>query len=599
MKTPLQHFGIALGKRSARPERDGDGPLHEGEAAERARLMAGLVTATDRLTRAMTREKTIVAIGETTLSLFGADRATVWLLEDSWRRAWSHGLSARYLDGILGRQQDLLRETGLSAVLHQQTATLGADHAIATVAPLALYDDISTLEPTSASRQLGEPEGIRAQAVWPLVYGGRLLGVIGYQYNVPHAWSAAEREIVPVFCRQAAAALENARLHDDGVRRLRQLEALREGDVAISASLDLEVTLSVLLDKITAHLGADAADVLLFNAATRTFNYATGRGFRTVALRETRLRAGEGYAGQAAYEQRQIVVADLGAAPGGFTQARLIVEEDFVAYHAIPLVSKGVVKGVIELFYRRPAAANPQAQEFLDALARQAAIAIDTSELLASLQRVNTDLAVAYDRTIEGWSRALDLRDRETDGHSRRVAALTERLARALGVPDAEFVHLRRGALLHDIGKMAIPDGILLKPGALTEAEWEVMRRHPEYAHNLLAPIDYLRPALDIPYCHHEKWDGTGYPRGLGGEAIPLAARIFAVVDVWDALTSDRPYGTAWSEADALTYIREQAGHHFDPAVVEAFLSLDLEGMAGSKYRYRSLPLNSTPTEGA
>ncbi|HLJ60759.1 MAG TPA: HD domain-containing phosphohydrolase [bacterium] len=561
--------------------------------------MAQLVTAADRLTLAKTREQTIVAIGETTLALFGADRATLWLLEDSWRRAWSYGLSTRYLAGVLGRQQDLLRETGLSSGPRAQTATLDVDHAVETVAPLALFEDIMTLAPTSASRQLGEPEGIRAQAVWPLVYGGRLLGVIGYHYNVPHAWSVIEREIVPIFCRHAAAALETARFHDDGVRRLRQLEALREGDVALSASLDLEVTLSVLLDKISAHLGADAADVLLFNAATRTFNYATGRGFRTVALRETRLRAGEGYAGQAAYEQRQISVADLRVAPGGFTQARLIAEEDFVAYHAIPLVAKGVVKGVIELFYRRPADPDPQAHEFLEALARQAAIAIDASELLASLQRVNTDLAIAYDRTIEGWSRALDLRDRETEGHSRRVAALTERLARALGVVDAEFVHLRRGALLHDIGKMAIPDGILLKPGALTEAEWEVMRRHPEYAHNLLAPIEYLRPALDIPYGHHEKWDGTGYPRGLRGEAIPLAARIFAVVDVWDALTSDRPYGTAWSEADALTYIREQAGQHFDPNVVEAFLSLDLVGMAGSKYRYRSLPLSSTPMEGA
>jgi putative nucleotidyltransferase with HDIG domain len=210
--------------------------------------------------------------------------------------------------------------------------------------------------------------------------------------------------------------------------------------------------------------------------------------------------------------------------------------------------------------------------DFLETLGGQAAIAIENAQLFDHLQRSNLDLALAYDATIEGWSHALDLRDKETEGHTQRVTEQTVRLARALGIPDAELVHVRRGALLHDIGKMGVPDGILLKPGPLTEEEWVTMRRHPQLAYDLLAPITYLRPALDIPLCHHERWDGTGYPRGLAGEQIPLAARLFAVVDVWDALRSDRPYRERWTEEKTLEHIRSSVGTHFDPKVVELFL---------------------------
>jgi putative nucleotidyltransferase with HDIG domain len=166
------------------------------------------------------------------------------------------------------------------------------------------------------------------------------------------------------------------------------------------------------------------------------------------------------------------------------------------------------------------------------------------------------------------------LRDRQTEGHTQRVIDMTLRLAKMIGVEDENLQHVRRGALLHDIGKMGIPDSILLKPESLTPNEWEVMRQHPVMAYELLLPINYLRPALNIPYCHHEKWDGTGYPRGLKGEEIPLPARIFAVTDVWDALTSDRPYRPAWTAQDAFAYIAEQAGRYFDPSVTEAFFMM-------------------------
>ena len=192
-----------------------------------------------------------------------------------------------------------------------------------------------------------------------------------------------------------------------------------------------------------------------------------------------------------------------------------------------------------------------------------------------SAQLAELTRRTAYETTLQGWSRALGMRDEETEGHTQRVAALTVRLAQTLGVSDEDLVHIRRGALLHDIGKIAVPDGILRKPGPLTHEERAVMRQHPAYAYEMLAPVTYLRLSLDIPYCHHELWDGSGYPRGLKAEDIPLAARIFTVVDVWDALRSDRPYRRAWSDERARAYLREQAGGKFDPRVVAAFLALD------------------------
>lgn len=363
---------------------------------------------------------------------------------------------------------------------------------------------------------------------------------------------------------------------EQALRRLQRLEALRDIDVAISGSLDARVTLSVFVDKATTHLRADAADVLLLNPQAQVLEYITGRGFRTAALQHTRLRLGSGYAGRAALERRIVAVPDLRDAKADLEKSPLLPEEEFVSYFAAPLIAKGQVQGVMEVFTRRRFDPDGEWMDFLATLAGQAAIAIDSTASYNNLQRANAELILAYDTTLEGWSNALDLRDKETEGHTQRVTELTLRLARVMGMSEDALVHVRRGALLHDIGKMGIPDGILLKPGQLTEEEWVVMRRHPVYAYQLLLPITYLRPALSIPYSHHEKWDGTGYPRGLRGEEIPLEARVFAVADVWDALTSDRPYRTAWPKEKARAFIKEQSGTHFDPAVVDAFLRMSL-----------------------
>jgi putative nucleotidyltransferase with HDIG domain len=321
--------------------------------------------------------------------------------------------------------------------------------------------------------------------------------------------------------------------------------------------------------------------VLLLNPHTQALEYAAGRGFGPSDLVRARVKLGEGLAGKVALERRAWHVPQLNQGINLSSRAaRLGQAEGFTTYYGMPLIVKGQVKGVLELFNRTPFIINQEWRDFLETLAGQAALAIDNAQLFEYLQRSNLDLELAYDTTLQGWSRALDLRDKETEGHTQRVTEITLNLARAAGLPDADLVHVRRGALLHDIGKMAIPDSILLKPGPLTAEEWEIMKQHPTHAFELLSPIPYLRPALDIPYCHHEKWDGTGYPRGLQGEQIPLAARLFAVVDIWDALRSDRPYRAAWTPERVRAHVTALKGTHLDPQLVELFMRLEQAGEA-------------------
>ncbi len=358
-------------------------------------------------------------------------------------------------------------------------------------------------------------------------------------------------------------------------KQLAQLTALREIDLAITSSLNLNLTINFILDRVTHQLGVDATDILLLNPQTLKLEYAAGYGFRSPAENQNaRLRMGEGMAGKIALEQKPLNVPDLRQYTDPIVRKPLVEVEGFVSYFGAPLIAKGKVTGVMEVFHRTRLNPDPDWLSFLHILAGQAAIAVDSGNLFNDLQSRNSELVLAYETTLEGWSAALDLRDKETEGHTQRVTATTLNLAKAMGVTDSDLVHIRRGALLHDIGKMGVPDNILLKPGKLTEEEWVQMRMHPVYAYDLLSHIAYLTEALDIPYCHHEKWDGSGYPRGLKDKEIPLAARIFAVVDVYDALTSDRPYREGWSKDQTLEYIRQQSGTHLDPQVVEAFLRM-------------------------
>ena len=365
------------------------------------------------------------------------------------------------------------------------------------------------------------------------------------------------------------------KLADERIQRqVEHLLALSSIDRLIASNFDLNLSLSEILSYVTKELGVDAADILLLNPGLQMLEYGAEQGFHTNAVRKTRIRLGESYAGRAALERQLIQIPDLKNETDKVFLTTHLAGEDFVCYFGVPLIAKGQIKGVMEIFHRLALAPDAEWFDFLNTLAGQTAIAIENSTLFESLQRSNSELGMAYDATIEGWSHALDLRDKETEGHTQRVTEMTMKLARLVGLSDADLVQVRSGALLHDIGKMGVPDGILLKPGPLTDEEWVVMKKHPGFAYEMLSPIHYLRNALDIPYCHHEKWDGSGYPRGLKGNQIPLVARIFAVVDVWDALRSDRPYRPAWPEEKVREYIRSSAGTHFDPQVVDVFLQL-------------------------
>ncbi|RPJ28420.1 MAG: PAS domain S-box protein, partial [Chloroflexi bacterium] len=357
-------------------------------------------------------------------------------------------------------------------------------------------------------------------------------------------------------------------------QQIRRLTALSEIDRAIISSFDQHYILGVILSQVTSQLQVDAADVLLLDPDEQMLDYAAGQGFRTKMVEAVHTRVDESHAGRVAKERRMVRISDLKENIRDPLFNTLVSAEGFVSYIGVPLIVKGRVKGVLEVFQRMPLQPYPEWLDFLNTLAGQAAIAIENATLFENLERSNLELSQAYDATIEGWSRAMDLRDRETEGHTQRVTTMTINLARRFGFSEEDLLHIRRGALLHDIGKMGVPDNILNKPTALTDEEWVSMHKHPQFAYDMLHPIEYLRPALDIPYCHHEKWDGTGYPRGLKGEEIPMAARLFAIIDVWDALISDRPYRPAWSQEEALTHLREQSGTHFDPQVVELFFKI-------------------------
>ncbi len=530
----------------------------------------------------------------------GGERFTLVIMRDisEWLQRERERVAIISLSAALRQAQN--RAELLPAILDQMIALTDADGAA-----LGLFDAGSgetvielgrgSLEPLSGMH-LPAAEGTRAQgmagdqpnlyseprfkqpgielqatACWPLSVQRQTIGTlwIGRDAGIPDR----DMHLLTAMADIAANAIHRVSLHEQTQRQVQRLASLHTIDTAISASLDIGLTLDVFLDQVMARQGVDAAVLFLFNPHTQTLEYAAGKGQLPKQVVHSPLRLGEGIIGRTALERRLIAIPDMRQSEETAAQAALCGEE-FRTCIAVPLIAKGQVEGVLATFDRLPRAPDAEWLKFLETLATQVAIAIDHAGLFVDLQHSHSDLIQAYDSTLEGWSRAMDMRDKETEGHTLRVTQMTMRLARRMGIAETELAHIRRGALLHDIGKMGIPDDILLKPGPLTDEEWKIMRYHPVLAFELLAPIAYLQPALDVPYCHHEKWNGSGYPRGLKGESIPLAARLFAVVDVWDALSSDRPYRLAWPKEKVLEEIRASSGTHFDPQVAEMFLKI-------------------------
>lgn len=353
-----------------------------------------------------------------------------------------------------------------------------------------------------------------------------------------------------------------------------RLTRLVELSVTLNSTLNLDALLQLVTATACELLECEAASILLYDDEEQRLYFAAATGSDPRKLAEIPVPLEHSLAGTIFRENRPVILNDTEGDARHFPLVSEHVKFHVRSLLGVPMLIKERIIGVLEAVNKREGLFGERDEAILSVTASHAATAISNARLFQEAERSHADLCHAYDATIEGWSHALDLRDHETEGHTQRVADLTVRLARAFGLGEDEIVHIRRGALLHDMGKLGVPDSILLKPGRLTNAERKIMSRHPQYAYNMLFPISYLSAALDIPCFHHEKWDGTGYTLGLKGEKIPLAARLFAVVDVWDALSNDRPYRKHWSREKTLEYISQQSGKHFDPQVVDVFLRI-------------------------
>ena len=351
------------------------------------------------------------------------------------------------------------------------------------------------------------------------------------------------------------------------------VSALLKVSLALSESLDLDVVMQTAIDAAVEILGLDTGaiylirgDELVLGATTPELppDFPAELRIAPMAEHHTIIRS--------LTDRAPIMASDVEALGLSDAERGAVEARELTSVMYIPLLLEGVAEGVMLVGTQgRVIDFAAHDANLCRTFSAQVALAVQNAKLHEAARAAAEELSSAYEATLEGWSLALEMRDQETLGHTKRAARLACELAGALGVSEEDMRHMRRGALLHDIGKMVVPDAVLHKPGPLNDAEWALMRAHPVVAQEFLSRIEYLRPALDIPYCHHERWDGSGYPRGLKGTAIPLAARIFAVIDVYDALTSDRPYRSAWTPEAALEHIVNQAGRHFDPAVVEIF----------------------------
>ncbi|NPA06388.1 MAG: HD domain-containing protein [Chloroflexi bacterium] len=424
-------------------------------------------------------------------------------------------------------------------------------------------------------RALAQSVGLTSMALWTVRLSPQWEIAIAC-YNpperVPACWDALPHAW---FVHLSALALQRAWEAERARRRLAMIQTWRIIETSISSRLSCQEIAEIFVQEVMLRLGFDAVAVTFWAEAPAPCQAMHREaGFPKpdcLAKRDASFWERHPIGRQVRQERR--IYLDAGWDP----HAQPLPAEcgyDFKGYVAVPLLAQDRFWGVLELFSRQPFLDPDEIETLAQALGAQFAIALDNAHLLNELRKALKEVSEAYDRTIEGWVQMLDMRDEETEGHTQRVARMAVALAKEMNFSDEELQHVRRGALLHDIGKISIPDRILRKPGPLTAEEWEIMRQHPERAYEILSSIEYLRPALDIPYAHHERWDGSGYPRGLKGKEIPLPARLFAVVDVYDALTSDRPYRKAWPQEKALKFIESKAGKWFDPDVVRVFLKL-------------------------
>lgn len=410
----------------------------------------------------------------------------------------------------------------------------------------------------------------------PLRSESHLIGVLSVarlfeQQDNP--FSTFEIETLTTIGEIAGSAMQRIILLDTLKERLDYIQALHNIDIEITKGSQLTETLKIALHEINNKFDIVAATALVYNDKDVTMKLVSHIGMEFHAHNVVFPLHHHAIIEKVATTKKSYFIENLHE-QSHYALPEYLKQELFVSYVAFPMFANDKMVGMLELCCATTCTMTPEENEFVETIANHCAFAIEKDTLLRQLKQSNRELLHAYDATIKGWAHALILKDQETKEHSSRVTELTLEMARRCNVPDSDLIHVRRGALLHDIGKIGIPDHILQSTNTLSEEEWKLMKQHPVYAYEMLSEIAYLRPAIDIPYYHHEKWDGSGYPLGLKHTQIPLVARIFAVVDVYDALTSDRPYRKAWSKQAALDYIVSQKGLHFDPEVVNEFIKM-------------------------
>lgn len=411
---------------------------------------------------------------------------------------------------------------------------------------------------------------IKQYAFTPLIARENVIGIIGFSRKAK--LQGSDVHLLQAVAEISSQAFYSAELLQDNATQIRRLSTFRKIDDSILTHNSTQDLIEILLKEFTNNLDTDAASVTVYDNETKRLEFYSEIGLENHD--DIYLEEASGYAN----DHNSILVIQN-------TKTGIDSQRTFPIHHPIhdplltgyamaPLSNMGQLMGIVEIFSKKEINWDRENIQFFEALAKQTAIAIDKVNMVVNLKKSNIELIKSYEETLEGWSKAMDIRDHETEDHTQRVTSLTIKMGEKLGLSETQLIQMRRGALLHDIGKLGVPDNILLKKGKLTDEEWKIMRQHPVTAAELIKPIAFLAPAITIPYFHHEKWDGSGYPQGLSAGEIPIEARIFSIVDVWDALTSDRPYRKSLTHFDAANYIFSQSGSHFDPQLVTTFLDL-------------------------
>ena len=437
---------------------------------------------------------------------------------------------------------------------------------------------INNYEPTIVDSQIDsddvckllQNEKSRFLVFIPLITEEKTNGLLMIGRNIQ--FSTNDIQVFAAFGDMISSALERHNLIQRLEKQLEKVESLHTIDQAIAGVFDITVINRVILGEVRKRLGVDAANILHLNHLTNTLDLYGDVGFRSSFIRTVKVPISTSIAGKVLMDRSVFEAPDLSSNIVEFI-VRDWIDEGFKAYFAHPLIVKGKPIGVMELFFRHTFYPDQEWLKFFESLATQAALAYDLYHTFSDLQKVKQNLANNYNATLETWSKSMELTNIESRGHIQRVTNQTLKLAKELGINENELPNIERGALLHDIGKLGILDEILLKKEKLTDSEWHEIEKHPVIAKDLLSGVNLLKDAIDIPFSHHENWDGSGYPQGLKGEAIPLAARIFAVVETYDALLSDKPYRKAWTKDKAIDYLKEKKGKKFDPKIIDTFLS--------------------------